>query len=172
MIGRVTEKVGVSGVFLFSVVVAYVIVGFVDFESFRSALPMLGRFVVRIFPVLVVVFGVMFVTNLFFEGKSIVTFLEKGSGLRGWIVAISGGIISSGPIYMWYPLLGDLKERGMKNSLIAAFLYNRAIKIPLLPMMIYYFGWHFTVALSIYMVIFSIVNGVLVQRLTQGGRVQ
>ena len=172
MIGRIIEKVGVSGVFLFSVVIAYVIVGFVDLESFRSALPMLGRLVVRIFPVLGVVFGVMFVTNLFFEGKSIVTFLEKGSGLGGWIVAIAGGIISSGPIYMWYPLLGDLKERGMKDSLTAAFLYNRAIKIPLLPMMIYYFGWHFTVALSIYMVIFSIVNGVLVQRLTQGGRVQ
>jgi uncharacterized membrane protein YraQ (UPF0718 family) len=81
----------------------------------------------------------------------------------------AGGIASSGPIYMWYPLLSDLKEKGMRDSLIAAFLYNRAIKIPLLPMMVHYFGWDFTFALSIYMVLFSVVNGVIVQYLTQRG---
>jgi len=70
---------------------------------------------------------------------------------------------------MWYPLLGDLKEKGMKDSLIATFLYNRAVKIPLLPMMVDYFGWDFALALSIYMILFSVVNGVIVQRLTQRG---
>ena len=169
MIGRITEKVGVSGLFLFSVVVTYVILAIVDLGSFTSALPVLGRLILRIVPVLLLVFGVMFLTNLFFEGSSIVSFLERGSGLRGWIVAIVGGIMSTGPIYMWYPLLSDLKEKGMKDALTAAFLYNRAVKIPLLPMMIYYFGWHFALVLSMYMVVFSIVNGVLVQRLTKGG---
>jgi len=112
----------------------------------------------------------MFLTNQFFEARNIVRILGKGSGLRGWLLAISGGIISSGPIYMWYPLLGDLKEKGMKNSFIAAFLYNRAIKIPLIPMMVYYFGWSFTITLSIYMLLFSIVNGLLVEKLTGGVR--
>jgi uncharacterized membrane protein YraQ (UPF0718 family) len=70
---------------------------------------------------------------------------------------------------MWYPLLSDLKEKGMKDSLIAAFLYNRAIKIPLLPMMIYYFGWPFALILSIYQVLFSVVNGILVQFLAKEG---
>jgi uncharacterized membrane protein YraQ (UPF0718 family) len=62
-----------------------------------------------------------------------------------------------------------LKEKGMEDSLVAAFLYNRAVKIPLLPMMIYYFGWPFTLVLSSLMVLFSILNGVVVQRLARRG---
>lgn len=170
MIGGIGEKVGASGVFLTCVGVAYVILGIIDLELFRNTLPVLGRLILRVLPILILVFGIMFLTNLFFEARSIVRILGKGSGFRGWVFAISGGIISSGPIYMWYPLLGDLKERGMKDSLIAAFLYNRAIKIPLIPMMISYFGWPFTIILSIYMVLFSIVNGLAVERFTQGGK--
>jgi uncharacterized membrane protein YraQ (UPF0718 family) len=111
----------------------------------------------------------MFLTNFFFRRDSILRLLGKGSGFRGWTVAIAGGIASSGPIYMWYPLLGDLKDKGMKDSLVAAFLYNRAVKIPLLPMMVHYFGWPFALVLSIYMIAFSVVNGILVQRLSQEG---
>ena len=170
MIGRTVERFGVSGVFLCFVVVVYVIVGILDFDLVRNTLPVLERLILRILPILIMVFGIMFLTNLFFEAKSIVRSLGKGSGLKGWVFAISGGIISSGPIYMWYPLLGDLKEMGMKDSLIAVFLYNRAIKIPLIPMMIYYFGWPFTITLSIYMVLFSMVNGVLVERFARGGK--
>ena len=170
MIGRIVEKVGTSGIFLSFIVACYVILGIIDFELVRNALSLLGRLILRILPVLIVVFGIMFLTNLFLEAKDIVRILGKGSGLRGWIFAISGGIISSGPIYMWYPLLSDLKERGMKNSLIAAFLYNRAIKIPLIPMMVSYFGWTFTIVLSIYMVLFSMINGLAVETLTRGGK--
>jgi uncharacterized membrane protein YraQ (UPF0718 family) len=170
MMGRIVEKVGASWVFLLLVVVIYVILAIIDFELGGNALCVFGRLILRILPVLIIVFGIMFLTNLLFEAKSIVRTLGKGSGLRGWVFAIAGGIISSGPIYMWYPLLSDLKERGMKDSLIAAFLYNRAIKIPLIPMMVFYFGLPFTIALSIYMVLFSIVNGVVVERLTEGGK--
>jgi hypothetical protein len=46
---------------------------------------------VRIGPVLLIVFVVMFLPNLFFEKKSISRFLGKRSGSRGWMVAIAGG---------------------------------------------------------------------------------
>lgn len=170
MIGKIIERMGSSGFFLISVFIVYGVVGMIDTEIVWNAFPALGRLILRVLPILLLVFGIMFLTNLFFEAKGIVRFLGKGSGLRGWAFAISGGIISSGPIYMWYPLLGDLKQRGMKDSLIATFLYNRAIKIPLLPMMIFYFGWPFTVILSIYVTLFSVVNGILVERMTRGGR--
>jgi uncharacterized membrane protein YraQ (UPF0718 family) len=166
---RIIEKVGFGEAFLLLAVIGYVVLGIFDFGLLRNVLCVLTRLIVRIAPILLVVVVVMFLTNLFFENKSISRFLGEGSGFRGWTVAIAGGIVSSGPIYMWYPLLSDLKEKGMRDSLIATFLYNRAIKIPLFPMMIYYFGWDFTLALSIYMVLFSVVNGVIVQRLTQRG---
>jgi len=146
-----------------------VILGIYDFALLRNALYALAGLIARIAPILLLVFGMMFFTNLFFEGNRIARFLGKGSGFRGWMVAIAGGVASSGPIYMWYPLLSDLKEKGMKNSLVAAFLYNRAVKIPLLPMMVHYFGWPFAIVLSIYMVLFSVVNGIMVQSLTREG---
>ena len=169
MIKKMAEKVGWGEGILLLGVFAYLILGIFDFALLRNVLYALARLMVRIGPVLLIVFLVMFLTNLFFENKSISRFLGKGSGFRGWIIAIAGGIVSSGPIYMWYPFLSDLKEKGMSDSLIATFLYNRAIKIPLLPMMVHYFGGHFTVALSITMVLFSVVNGVIVQRMTRRG---
>jgi len=51
----------------------------------------------------------------------------------------------------------------MKSGLIAAFLYSRAIKIPLLPLMIYYFGTLFVVVLLPYIVIASIVVGEIIE---------
>lgn len=166
MIGRISGRVGGSGIFLLSISIIYVTLGIIDIQVVRNALWVLGGLILRISPVLALVFGIMFLTNLLFEASGIVRMLGKGSGLRGWSFTVLGGIISSGPIYMWYPLLGDLKEKGMRESFIAAFLYNRAIKIPLIPMMVHYFGWPFAVILSLYMVIFSVLNGFAVERLT------
>jgi uncharacterized membrane protein YraQ (UPF0718 family) len=166
---KILEKFGFDGAFFFLVLIAYGILAVYDSNRLENALSTLAGLTARIAPVLLLVFGVMFLTNLFFESNRVIRFLGAGSGLRGWMLAIAGGIVSSGPIYMWYPLLGDLKEKGMKDSLIAAFLYNRAVKIPLLPMMVYYFGWTFALVLSIYMVLFSVADGVLVQSLVREG---
>ncbi|MBN1664310.1 MAG: permease [Deltaproteobacteria bacterium] len=169
MIKKIIEKIGFSEAFLLLVALGYVTLGIFDFHLLHKALYVLAKLLVHIVPVLLIVFVLMFLTQLFFDSRKIVRLFGKDSGFKGWAFAIVGGIVSSGPIYMWYPLLGDLKEKGMKDSLIAAFLYNRAIKIPLLPMMIHYFGWAFTIALSVYMILFSVITGVVVERLTQGG---
>src|SRR4030042_6776108 len=130
MIKRTIEKVGFGGAFFFLSVIAYGILGIYDFDLLKNALSALAGLIARIAPILLLVFIVMFLTNLFSQSNRLVRFLGKGSGLRGWMVAIGGGIASSGPIYMWYPLLSDLKGKGMKDSFIAAFLYNRGVKIP------------------------------------------
>ena len=67
-------------------------------------------------------------------------------------------------LFMLGILLRDLRNQGMKSSLIAAFLYNRAIKIPLLPLMIYYFGTRFVLIFICYIVVASIVQGMIIQR--------
>jgi uncharacterized membrane protein YraQ (UPF0718 family) len=170
MIRKGADRIGNGGIFLLGVFVVYFILGMIRSDLVGDAFSVLGRLVLQLAPVLILVFGIMFLTNLFWEPKGIVRLLGEGSGVRGWVLAICGGIVSSGPIYMWYPFLSDLKESGMKHSLIAAFLYNRAIKIPLLPMMVYYFGWSFTAVLSMYMILFSIINGILVERCLEMGQ--
>jgi uncharacterized membrane protein YraQ (UPF0718 family) len=127
---------------------------------------------VRIFSeiawIIVLVFGIIFLTNLLIGRGYVARHLGKESGARGWLMAIVGGILASGPPYLWYPVLSDLKEQGMKNSLVAAFLYSRAVKIPFLPVMIYYFGLEFTVVATVLLIVFSVLNGIAVERITGG----
>jgi uncharacterized membrane protein YraQ (UPF0718 family) len=68
---------------------------------------------------------------------------------------------------MWYPLLADLKEKGLSHGLIACFLYNRAIKIPLLPLLIFYFNWQFVIVLTIVMIGASLIQGIFVNKLME-----
>lgn len=120
----------------------------------------------RLFYVIIIVFLFMFFINLFLKPKFLVKYLGEKSGLNGWLIAIISGIISMGSIYIWYPLLRELKEKGMKKGLIGVFLYNRAIKLPLLPLMVYYFGWMFTISLTFYMVILSVFMGIIIERIS------
>ena len=119
----------------------------------------------KILPILGVVFMVMIAVNLYFTPKRTQKYLGKESGATGWIYAIVAGIFISGPPYVLYPLLGEMKKRGMRNSLLAVLLYNRNVKIPFIPAMIYYFGLKFTVFISLYIIIFSVLNGKLIEAL-------
>ena len=50
-------------------------------------------------------------------------------------------------------------------GMAAAFLYSRAVKIPLLPFMAHYFGSLYTVLFVVCIIVFSVVNGLIIQRL-------
>lgn len=56
----------------------------------------------------------------------------------------------------------------MRTALVWVFLYNRAIKLPLLPLMIQYFGIGYTLILGIYMTALSLAGGILLERLVDG----
>jgi len=159
------KKNGTGWIFLGFVCTLYVVVGLIDFTYVKNAFSMFVTTLWRVLPILAVVFGFIFLSNIIFKPKKVIKYLGVNAGLKGWIIAIVGGILSSGPIYIWYPLLNDLREKGMKTSFIATFLYNRAVKIPLLPLMIYYFSWGFVLVLTFYMVLFSVINGIVVEKL-------
>jgi len=101
----------------------------------------------------------MLALNLFLKPAQIIRFLGKGAGIKGVILSATAGIISTGPIYAWYPLLRDLREKGAGNSFMAVFLGNRAVKPFLLPVMISYFGWVYVIILTAFTIIASIVAG-------------
>ncbi|MBW2622437.1 MAG: permease [Deltaproteobacteria bacterium] len=108
------------------------------------------------------IFTLMVVMNLFLNPAHIAKFLGKGTGVKGTILSAAAGIISMGPIYVWYPLLKELKEKGAANPLIAIFLGNRAVKPFLLPIMISYFGWIYVLLLTLFTITGSFVTGYLV----------
>lgn len=151
--------------FLLIVLLLYAIAWFVDAEKMRGSANFSISLLFQMLPVLLLVFVLMFVTNLLVKPNWVRAHMGRESGLKGWFIAIAAGIISMGPIYPWYALLKELKANGMRPALIVVFLYNRGIKLPLLPLLVHYFGLAYTVLLTVYMVLFSLVGGLLLEKL-------
>lgn len=136
---------------------------FFNTEKTYGSLQVSLNIIVQILPILFLVIFLIGVSNYFLKPKTVLKYLGKESGVKGWLLAITMGIVSHGPIYTWYPLLKELRNHGMRTGLLAVFLYNRAVKIPLLPIMIYYFGVVFVVVLTVYMIIASVIEGKLIE---------
>lgn len=105
---------------------------------------------------------IMFFIEYFFDEKKLKQHLGRDRGIKAWIIALVGGILSHGPSYVWYPMLENLRDKGVRDSLVVVFLYARSIKIPWIPMMVVYFGWEFTSIFMIYILIGALVQGFLV----------
>ena len=153
--------------FLGSVILLYILLLLVRPDRIEQALNVSGEVLFQIAPVLVLIFVFMLVLNYAITPKTVSKYVGQGSGIKGWLFAITTGMLSHGPIYVWYPLLKELQDQGMRDGLIAAFLYNRAIKLPHLPLMVYYFGSAFVALLLIYMVIASVIVGKLIERVVE-----
>lgn len=146
-------------IFLAIVVLLYGITALIDEQLALQAMTSFLYMLDRVLSVLLLVFVLIFIINLFLEPAWVTKYLGEKSGIKGWLAAILGGVLSTGPVYPWYALLKELRESGMKTSLIATFLYSRAIKLPLLPMLIHYFGITYALVLTGYLILFSVVCG-------------
>ncbi len=162
-----SEQSDTGWYFLAGVIILYIIVALIKPAALLPSLKFFLNIIIKIIPVFILIFILMAVINLFVTTKKLVKYFGKKSGVKGWIAAIITGIISTGPIYLWYPLLNDLQKGGVRNGLIAAFLYNRAVKIPLLALMIVYFGLTYTIILTIVMIIASIFQGLIVEEIVE-----
>jgi len=151
--------------FLGIIFLLYLILFLLKPEKIQESLKISGNIFIQIVPWFFLIIFLMGTINYFVTPKTVLKYVGKGSGIKGYFLAIFTGILSHGPIYAWYPLLRDLRNQGMKSGLIAVFLYNRSIKIPLLPFMAYYFSWPFVVTLICFIIIASIVQGQIIQRI-------
>jgi uncharacterized membrane protein YraQ (UPF0718 family) len=149
--------------FLGFVIGLYLFILYFNFENAYNSLKASGDIFVKLVPILFLVVFLMGLLNYFLKPKEISKYIGKDSGTRGWVLSALAGIISMGPVYAWYPFLKELRKQGMRPGLAAVFLYNRAIKIPLLPVMIYYFGAGFAVVLLIFTIIASLVEGKIIE---------
>jgi hypothetical protein len=149
--------------FLIIVLAVYIFLLIFYKTQFISSISFFGNILLKIIPIILFVFVLMIISNYFITPKFIIKHVKE-KGIRKWFYVIIGGILSSGPIYMWYPLLADLKQKGLNYGLIACFLYNRAIKIPLLPLIILYFGWKYVIILTFVMICASVIQGILIDK--------
>lgn len=159
------KKLPGSLVFLLFILCIYLITFFFNSILVFEALVNTAKLFFKLIPVLLLVFTMQMLSNKYLRGKTVKKHLSHEAGPRGWFYAIISGILVSGPPYILFPMLADLKKKGMNNALLAVFLYNRNVKLPFLPVMIYYFGLSFAIVLSVYIIIFSILNGLIVGKI-------
>ncbi|AKH97540.1 hypothetical protein [Halanaeroarchaeum sulfurireducens] len=163
--GSETKHTRPTGRYAFvGTVVLYLAVLAVDTDGGRQALAESASILARIAPVLVLVTALIAVSKYALSPKTVATYVGAESGVTGYLVAILTGIASHGPVYVWYALLRDMRESGMRDGLIAVFLYNRAIKLPLLPLFVVYFDLAYAAVLIGYMAIASVLQGLIVDR--------
>lgn len=153
--------------FFLIMLLVYIILGVYNKYLIIEATVKTINIFVKIIPILASVFLFVFLSNLFLTKDRISKHLGKESGLKGWIYSIIAGITVPAPPYIIFPLLGDLKKNGMKHSLIVSFLYNRNLQITFLPVAVFYFGFPYTAVMAFYIFVFSILSGLLVEKIVK-----
>lgn len=124
-------------------------------EALRNS----GAILESLIGIFLLVIVITALVNFFLKPHQFVKHFGDKNSRKGWFLSISSGVLSHGPMYAWYPMLQEMRERGVRDGFIVAFLYARSIKLPLLPLMIDYFGWIFTITLTVYILLGSYVQG-------------
>jgi len=147
--------------FLTFVLVLYLILYFIDSDKTLKALHYFLKNTLSVIPIFLFVILLTAVINYYFPKQRIAKMLQGKSRFRTYTVSLLAGLISHGPVFVWYPLLKNLKDKGLTNGALVTFLYGRSIKLTLLPVMIGFFGQLYTFIFILYIAIAALIQGVL-----------
>ncbi len=161
-----TEKSYSGWYFLAGTLVLLVVAFFFSQEKTLLAVKNMASLFLKILPVFALILLLFIIINFFVKNSFLLKHMGKDSGFKGLLFSIVAGILSAGPIYAWYPLLSDLQDKGVRNGLIAVFLYNRAIKFPLLPLLVSFFTLRYAVVLLVVMIVVSVLQAWVVDYFT------
>jgi len=160
------KKLKFKGIkFLIVVIIIYIFTAIFDNANYSISFNTSLKILRSILPIFAFIILLTASINYFLKPKQIIKHFGRDGGKKGTLYAILGGILSHGPMYAWYGMLSDMKSHGLRDGLIVTFIYARAVKLPLLPLMIGIFGVTFTIIINIYIVLFSVLQGIIMDRL-------
>ena len=162
-----SQKSNFPKYFLIFTLTIYMIVAITDINTANKSLNHFFQLITKIAPILLVIYVLLVISDLYLNQQKVKQFTQNFRGIKGWGLSIIGGIISSGPVYVWYPFLANLQKKGIEDKYIISFLYNRAIKIPLIPIMLTVFSIPYIIILFVIMIIGSISQGVITQKIIE-----
>jgi uncharacterized membrane protein YraQ (UPF0718 family) len=116
------------------------------------------------FEVLDIIIAVSIFIGLFqiwVKPPTIVKWLGKGSGLKGFILVCTFPILMGGSLFTVFPLLKTLKDKGARTGAIASFITAWGGKAPLLPLETKFLGWPFALVRLGFIILFAFVMGIL-----------
>lgn len=159
---KLNDKYWLNWLFLWIVLLIYIFLGIFSFSSFINIWKdFLSTFVNQILLVLVIVFIFMFVLNLILEKDIIKNKIKNSKSSTKYIFSIIWWIFSTGPVYLWYPFLKQLHDNWLNYWHLASFIYARAVKIPFLIIMIFYFWLKYTIIFNITLVLLALIVWIL-----------
>ena len=141
---------------------AYLILFLIMPDRTRIGLEAAGQVLLQAFLPLLLAFGMMFLLNLFITPAHVSKFLGSGAGVRGVFFSAVAGILSMGPIFAWYPFLASLRKKGASDFHLANFLSYRAVKPAMLPLLVIYFGWRFSLIFTVFCGLSALVTATIV----------
>jgi len=92
---------------------------------------------------------------------TIVKWLGKGSGVKGFAFVCTFPIFMGGSLFTVFPLLKTLKDKGARTGAIASFITAWGGKAPLLPLETKFLGWPFALVRISFVILFAFVMGIL-----------
>jgi len=162
---KLKDKIWFGRIFFIISVFLILFVCLFDIDSFSLIVVDFWIILKKVIPTLFFVYVIIFVFNLLISNKRILIFLKKWNYSKKLLFSVIFGVLSSGPIYLWYWLLKQLNNVWLTLGHISTFSYARAIKLPLLPIMISYFGLKFSIIFIFVLLVFSFFQGIIVDYL-------
>lgn len=149
MFQKIKDKIGWNWLFLIFISKIFFWIWILNFPLFKIIFTDFLIFFIKLLPVLFLVYFFIFIFSFILDTKKIKNFLENWWTVKKFFFSVFWWILSSWPLYLWYPLLKDLKKKWLTDGHIASFIYARAIKIPMMFLMISYFSLKFTIIFNI-----------------------
>lgn len=149
---------------LLLVLITYLLLVILDIEkaysSFNNSLYYLKEMLI-VMPV-VIIFTILI--SAWIPQKTIIKSLGNNSGVKGNLIAILIGMLSTGPIYAAFPIAGIIKQKGGSTQNVVIILSAWAvIKVPMLINEVKFLGFDFMITRWILTIIAIIIMAKLTE---------
>ncbi len=126
------------------------------------AIAILQTQTMQLIPVLVSMIALQFLSRLLLPPEQLMKLIAGSTGAKQWYYAVMGSIFS-GHDTEGIKRMAELRNNGVREGVIAASLFNGAVKLPFLPFLIHYFGWRMTGMIIIAVAVGAVIIGFLVE---------
>jgi len=155
-------------IFLWTILISFIVSFFINKSYFLKVLhDVIYIFIHQLIFILIIIFVFTFIINLMLNNSKIKNILKGTKNHTKYIISILWWILSTWPIYMWYPFLKEMKKHWLNYWHIATFIYARSVKIPMLAAMIFYFWLKYTIIFNITLIISSVLVWIIIDYIFQ-----
>ena len=160
---KLKDKYWWNWLFFWFTLLIYILSWIINFEFFTNVwINFINILINQILFVLIIVFFFMFILNILLEKEVIKNKIKNSKNHTKYMFAIIWWILSTWPVYMWYPFLKKLNNHWLNYGHISTFIYARSVKIPFFAVMIFYFWLKYTIIFNITLVILSLIIWIII----------